>query len=79
MAWFIPLLIGLALNIIAYLIMPKPKAPKPEAAKDGENPVAEAGKPLPVLSGSMTIKELNILWYGEKATNVRTITEGGKK
>lgn len=80
MAWFIPLLIGLALNIIAYLIMPKPKAPKPEAAKDGENPVAEAGKPLPVLSGSLTIKELNILWYGEKSTQIRTIKEkGGKK
>jgi hypothetical protein len=80
MAWFIPLLIGLALNIIAYLIMPKPKTPKPEAAQDGEDPVAEAGKPLPVVSGSLTVKELNILWYGEKSTQIRTITEkGGKK
>ena len=80
MSWWVALLIGLALNIIAYLIMPKPKAPKPEAAKDGENPVAEAGKPLPVLSGSMIIKELNILWYGEKSTQTRVITEkGGKK
>ena len=79
MAWFIPLLIGLALNIIAYLIMPKPKQPKPEAAKDGEDPVAEAGKPLPVVSGSITVKELNILWFGEKSTVTRIIKEGGKK
>lgn len=80
MPWFIPLLIGLALNIIAYLILPKPKTPKPDAAKDLENPVAEAGKPLPVLSGSLTMKGLNILWFGEKATKTRTVTEkGGKK
>lgn len=79
MAWFIPLLVGLALNIIAYLIMPKPKQPKPEAAKDAEDPVAEAGKPLPVLSGSITVKGLNIIFFGEKSLSVRTISEGGGK
>ena len=80
MAWFISLLIGLALNIIAYLIMPKPKQPKPAAVKDLDDPVAEAGKPLPVLSGSMTVKGLNILYYGEKETEIRTVDgAGGKK
>lgn len=80
MPFFIQLLIGLVLNIVAYLIMPKPKQPRPEAAKDGENPVAEAGKPLPVVSGSLTVKELNIMWYGEKSTRARTVKEkGGKK
>ena len=34
MAWWVALLLGLALNIVAYLIMPKPKQPKPPAAKD---------------------------------------------
>jgi len=79
MAWFVQLLIGLVLNIIAYLIMPKPKQPKPEAAKDLENPVAEAGRPIPVVCGSITVKGLNILWFGENKTVNRTITEGGKK
>lgn len=79
MAWFVQLLIGLALNIIAYLIMPKPKPPKPEAAKDLENPVAEAGKPIPVVSGSITVKGLNILWFGENQTVNRTIKERGRK
>ena len=79
MAWFVQLLIGLALNIVAYLIMPKPKQPKPEAAKDLENPTAEAGRPIPVVSGSITVKGLNILWFGENRTNNRTIKEGGKK
>lgn len=65
-AWLIPLLIGIALNIIAYLLMPKPKQPKPPAAKDMENPTAEAGRPLPVIFGEITIKGLNVLWYGDK-------------
>ena len=80
MAWFLPLLIGLALNIVAYLILPKPKGPKPEAVKDAEDPEARAGEPIPLLSGSMTIKGLNMLYFAQKSTQVRTITEGsGKK
>ena len=66
-AWFIPLLITLALQIVAYILMPKPKAPKPEAAKDLENPSAEAGRPIPVVFGTVTVKGVNILWFGEKS------------
>lgn len=79
MAWFVQLLIGLVINIIAYLIMPKPKQPRPEAAKDLENPVAEAGKPLPVVSGSVTVKGMNILYFGENRTVNRTIKEKAPK
>lgn len=64
--WFIPLLIGLVLNVVAYLLMPKPKQPKPEAAKDMDEPTAEAGRPLPVVFGTVTVSGLNVLWYGEK-------------
>lgn len=65
-AWFIPLLIGIALNIVSYLLMPKPKQPKPPAAKDLENPTAEAGRPIPVVFGTITVKGTNVLWFGEK-------------
>ncbi|WP_298702485.1 hypothetical protein [uncultured Brevundimonas sp.] len=68
MAWWIGLLIGLALNIVAYLIMPKPKTEKAEAAKDMDAPTAEAGRPVPVVFGTMTVKGLNVLWYGDKST-----------
>ena len=67
MAWFIPLLIGLVLNIVAYALAPKPKAPKPEAASDLNSPTAAAGRPLPVVFGSITVKGLNFLWYGDKS------------
>ena len=65
-AWFVPLLIGIALNIVSYLLMPKPKQPKPVAAKDMDNPTAEAGRPIPVVFGTITVKGTNVLWFGEK-------------
>lgn len=80
MAWFVSLLIGLALNIVAYLLMPKPKQPQPEETKDLEDPTAEAGRPLPVVFGSMEVKGLNVIWFGEKATVMRRLRDrGGKK
>lgn len=65
--FIIQILIALALNIIAYLIMPKPKGARPEAVKDLEDPVAEAGMPIPVVFGTVTVKGLNVLWFGDKS------------
>jgi hypothetical protein len=62
----IPLLIGLALNIVSYIIAPKPKAPKPEAAQDLQAPTADAGRPVPVAFGTIRVSGTNCLWYGEK-------------
>lgn len=61
------LAIGVTLMVIAYLIMPKPKTPKPEV-KDLENPTADAGRPIPKIYGTKTVKGVNVLWYGEKTT-----------
>ena len=79
MVWWVSLLIGLAISIIAYLIMPKPKQPKPEAAKGMDNPTAESGRPMPVVFGTITVKGGNILWFGEKSLREYTKGGGGKK
>ena len=79
MSWWVALLIGLALNIIAYLIMPKPKQPKPPAAKDLEDPTAESGRPMPVVFGTITVKGSNIVWFGEKSLHEYEKKEGGGK
>lgn len=68
MVWFIPLIVGLILNIISYLLAPKPKQQKPAAAQDLEDPTAEAGRPIMVVFGDMTVKSPNVLWFGEKRT-----------
>ncbi len=57
--------VALALQVIAYLISPKPKQPS-AATRDIEYPTAEAGRPIPYVWGKVTIKSSNILWYGEK-------------
>ncbi len=82
MPWFINLLIGLALNIIAYLIMPKPKPPKPPAVTDMSGPTAEAGRPVPVVFGTVLVKSPNIIWWAERTNEQRKVKdkpEGGKK
>lgn len=66
MAWIVQLLIAVAMNVIAYLIQPKPKQAKPEAAKQSETPTADAGIPVPVPFGTITAKGLNVMWYGDQ-------------
>lgn len=66
MAWWLIIVAAVASVAISLLLAPKIKAPKPEAAKDLEDPVAEAGKPVPVVFGTVTVKGLNLLWYGDK-------------
>lgn len=65
MNFFAALLVAVVLQVIAYLIMPKPKQPK-TSTRDLEYPTAEAGRPIPYIWGRVTIKGSNILWYGEK-------------
>lgn len=67
MAWLVTLLVAVAIQIIAYILLPKPKQPKPDAAKDLEDPTAEAGRPIPVVFGSVLVKGGNVLWFGQKS------------
>lgn len=69
------LIIGLALASIALtlLLAPRPKLPKPDQVKDLDDPTAEAGRPIPVVFGTMTVKGLNVLWYGDKSFTTKKI------
>jgi len=62
------LVIGLALAALSYVLMPKPQQEKPPAAMDLEAPTAEAGRTIPVVFGTMRVKGLNVLWYGDIQT-----------
>lgn len=74
MPWFLIVLIAVALDVAAYLIMPKPKAPKPEAMQNAQAPTASAGTPIPVVFGTMTVNGPNCLWYGDTATRTYTVS-----
>ncbi len=60
------ILIQIAMMVVSYMLTPKPKQAKPAAAEQADNPVAEAGMPIPKVFGSMRVKSLNTLWFGEK-------------
>ncbi len=77
--WFIQLLLGVVLNIAAYLLMPKPKNDQPASTRDLDDPTADAGRPVPVVFGSMRVQSLNVLWYGEKATVQRRMSGSSSK
>lgn len=66
MQFLIMVAISIAISLVAYLLTPKPKQPKPPGARDLEGPTAEAGRPVPVVFGTMTIKGVNIIWFGDK-------------
>ena len=76
MPWFVVVLISVALEAIAYLIMPKAKS-TPQAVQDLQAPTAEAGRPIPWVFGSMRIKSMNVLWYGDGSTNTYTAQANG--
>lgn len=52
--------------VLSYVLAPKPKAPKPDGVKQLEDPTAEAGKEMCVIFGTVTQKDPNVLWFGEK-------------
>lgn len=68
-SYLIMVAIALVINVVAYVLMPKPKGPKPEAVRDMEAPTADHGRPIPVVFGTVTVKGLNVLWYGDISTN----------
>ena len=79
--FLVQLLIGIAVQVVGFLISPKTKQPKPAAMEDMEEPTAESGRPMPVPFGSITIKSLNNQGYWDTETITRQVPagEGGKK
>lgn len=73
MAFWIPFLVAMVFTVVAYLIMPKPKKAQPSATRDMEAPTADAGRPIPVVFGTITVKGLNVLWYGDLGQQTRNV------
>lgn len=64
-------------SIIQYALAPKPPTPKPASIDDVDAPVAEEGKPIPVVFGTVTLRAPNVLWFGD-FRSVAIKKKGGK-
>lgn len=51
--------------VIQYALAPKPPTPKPASINDVNAPVAEEGKPVPVVFGTVYLRAPNVLWFGD--------------
>jgi hypothetical protein len=71
--FLLQILVSVAISFVAAIIMPRPKTEKPDEVKDLELPTAEAGRPIPVVFGEITVKSPNVLWYGEKRTEKKNV------
>ncbi|MGD9599939.1 MAG: hypothetical protein AB7P94_16875 [Steroidobacteraceae bacterium] len=63
---------------VSAALAPKPPQPKPAALADFDVPVAEEGRPIPVVFGTVTLTGPNVLWYGDLRSTPIT-SKGGKK
>ncbi len=66
--WIAQILVAFAMQVLSYVLTPKPKGPKPEAVQQAENPTASADRPIPKLWGSGRISETNVLGFWDKST-----------
>ena len=62
MGFFVQLLIAV---VIAIVTAPKPTVPKPASLTDLDMPTAEPGRNLPVIFGTVLMKDPNVVWYGD--------------
>lgn len=75
MGWFVQLVIAIVMLAVSYLIAPRPKSSSgpPATAQELDDPTADAGAPIPVVFGTITIKSPNVLWFGQKSIKTYSV------
>jgi len=66
--FWVQLILLVVSSIVSYALRPKPPVPKPAALEDFDIPVAEQGRPIPVVFGTILLTGPNVLWYGDLRT-----------
>lgn len=74
-AFVVALLVSAASAAVSYAMLKAPKDVSNDSSKD--LPVAQDGKSIPVVFGTVKVKDVNILWYGDLSTH-EIIDNGGK-
>lgn len=65
---------ALTMNIIGYLMQPKPKDnQRKPTIYDFKTPTAEPGRAIPIICGTVIVRDSNILYEGEKQMDTRNV------
>lgn len=64
--WLVWLAISIVVQVIGYLLMPKPKEPKPPSLEDFQFPTSTSGRSRPVVFGSIEVRGGNLLSAHDK-------------
>ncbi len=65
--------------LIQIALTPKQRVENAQAASDFSAPVAEEGRPIPVVFGEVLIEAPNVVWYGDIEAQPIYSGGGGKK
>ena len=76
--WYYYLAVIVISAIVSAALAPKPPQPKPPELDEIDAPVAEEGKPIGVVFGTVTVRSPNVVWWGDLATTAIR-KKGGKK
>lgn len=64
-AEIIALILMIIAMILSLVLRPKPIPPFAAQLSDFHVPTADAGRPVPVIFGTVLIKGPNVVWYGD--------------
>lgn len=65
--WVIQLIVFVVTQVISYALRPKAKTSQKGTSQDIETPTAEAGLPVAVVFGRITLKTVNVCGYWQKS------------
>lgn len=70
------LIIALILIIASYLLTPRPKNQDPTASQlsDKDFPISQEQTPICVVFGEVTLKDPNVVWWGDVKTRAIKIS-----
>ncbi len=66
--FWVQIIVMIVLAVISYALAPKPPKPKPPSLEDFSAPTAEEGRSIPVVFGTVWIRDPNVIWYGDLRT-----------
>ena len=75
---YVQIFLLIASYFISAALAPKPPVPKPAALEDFDIPLAEEGRAIPVVLGTVVINSPSLMWYGDLRTSAIK-EKGGKK